>query len=205
MAAMLSSHAADVYVSTAEDGSLRYASEPLDVSYQLLLRDGPSSVAAADAGPRTLSGTASSPAREARRRALQPIVAAAASRHGMAVELVMAVIETESDFDPAAVSPAGARGAMQLMPATGLQYGLRSVKDFHDPTLNIDAGVRHLRDLLRAAGDNTALALAMYNAGRGKVARHGDRIPPFRETMLYVPTVLSRATNPHPPARSPQP
>ncbi len=105
----------------------------------------------------------------------------------------MAVIETESDFKTTSVSPMGARGLMQLMPATGRQYGLNRSSEFHDPQRNIDAGVRHLRELLRQAGDNTALALARYNAGSGKVARHGERIPPFRETMIYVPTVLARA------------
>ena len=117
----------------------------------------------------------------------------------------MALIETESNFDAASVSRMGARGLMQLMPATGRQYGLRGTSEFHDPVRNIDAGVRYLRDLLRQAGDNTALALAMYNAGGGKVARHGERIPPFRETMIYVPTVLGRAAAYHQAAAEARP
>jgi soluble lytic murein transglycosylase-like protein len=80
---------------------------------------------------------------------------------------------------------------MQLMPATAARYG---VTDPGDPAQNIDAGVRHLKDLLNVQHQgNVALALAAYNAGQGAVARHGGRIPPYRETMLYVPAVLAAA------------
>lgn len=77
---------------------------------------------------------------------------------------------------------------MQLMPATARQYGLI---DRFDAERNIDAGARHLKALLLRHGGNEALALAAYNAGEGAVARHGLRVPPFRETMLYVPRVLA--------------
>ncbi len=79
---------------------------------------------------------------------------------------------------------------MQLMPATAARYG---VTDAGDAAQNIDAGVRHLRDLLNAHQGNVALALAAYNAGQGAVAKHRGRIPPYPETMLYVPAVLAAA------------
>jgi soluble lytic murein transglycosylase-like protein len=106
---------------------------------------------------------------------------------------VEAVVAVESGFDARAVSPKGARGAMQLMPETGRRYGLKGPGDFDLAERNIEAGVRHLKDLIAAHQGNVALALAAYNAGPRAVARHGQRIPPYPETMLYVPAVLSRA------------
>ncbi|HEY8357544.1 MAG TPA: lytic transglycosylase domain-containing protein [Ramlibacter sp.] len=175
--------AADVYVSRATDGTVRYASAPVDSSYVLLFRDEP--------GAAVVLPAAQAP-RPATLR-LQPLIDQAALRHGVPAELVQAVIGVESGFNPAAVSPKGARGAMQLMPATGRRYGLKQPEDFDLAERNIDAGVRHLKDLLVLHGGSVPLALAAYNAGSGAVQRHGNRIPPYPETMLYVPAVLSRA------------
>lgn len=80
---------------------------------------------------------------------------------------------------------------MQLMPQTGAQYGVPHAALF-DAKANIEAGVRHLKSLLEAHQGNVALALAAYNSGSGAVRRYGDRIPPYRETMLYVPAVLAK-------------
>lgn len=113
-------------------------------------------------------------------------------RHGVPRDLVLAVVDVESRFDPKAVSPKGARGAMQLTSATGRSYGLWEASDFDNAGRNIDAGVRHLKNLLARYDGSLPLALAAYNAGAGAVDRHGGRIPPYRETMLYVPAVLSR-------------
>lgn len=84
---------------------------------------------------------------------------------------------------------------MQLMPATGERYGLTGAHSWRDPERNIDAGVRHLKDLLSQHQGNVALALAAYNAGAGAVSRHQARIPPYRETMLYVPAVLAKSAS----------
>jgi soluble lytic murein transglycosylase-like protein len=111
---------------------------------------------------------------------------------GVQPRLVRAVVHVESRGNPSAVSSKGARGLMQLMPATASEHGL-SQNETHDPGKNLAAGTAHLRKLLRLHGGNEALALAAYNAGAGAVARHGQRIPPYRETMLYVPAVLARA------------
>jgi soluble lytic murein transglycosylase-like protein len=107
-------------------------------------------------------------------------------RHGVEFALVKAVIKAESAFDPLALSRAGARGLMQLMPDTAALHG---VTDMHDPRDNIDGGVRHLRLLLdRFRGDLT-LTVAAYNAGPEAVARYNG-VPPYEETREYVQRVL---------------
>jgi len=119
---------------------------------------------------------------------LRTLAAAAARRHGIDPELVLAVVGVESAFQPEAVSPKGAQGLMQLMPETAASLG---VKDALDPAENLDAGVRHLGSLLTLYGGDVTRALAAYNAGQGAVARHGG-VPPFRETRAYVRKVLER-------------
>ena len=116
------------------------------------------------------------------------LVAAAARRHGLDPALVLAVVSVESGFRPAAVSPKGAQGLMQLMPRTAASLG---VEDAFDPEQNLDAGVRHLEALVRQYGGDLTRALAAYNAGQGAVARYGG-VPPYRETRAYVRRVLER-------------
>ena len=120
-------------------------------------------------------------------RRFAPIVARAARVHGVDEALVHAVIFAESSYDPDAISPAGASGLMQLMPATAAQYGVR---DLFDPAQNVSGGVRLLRDLLAQFNGNVELALAAYNAGAGAVIRAGNRVPPRPETVAYVPKVI---------------
>jgi hypothetical protein len=110
-----------------------------------------------------------------------------AEAHRVDARLVHAVVAVESAYRPDAVSPKGAMGLMQLMPATARQY---AVRDPYDPRANLEAGIRHLRGLLDRY--ELPLALAAYNAGEGAVARHGG-IPPFRETRAYVDRVLRLA------------
>ncbi len=107
-------------------------------------------------------------------------------RHGVEFALVKAVIKAESAFDPLALSPAGARGLMQLMPDTA---ALHRVEDVHDPRDNIDGGVRHLRFLLDRFRGNLTLTLAAYNAGPEAVVRYNG-VPPYEETQEYVQRVL---------------
>jgi soluble lytic murein transglycosylase-like protein len=120
---------------------------------------------------------------------LAQMVEAAARRHGLDPELVRAVVAVESGFRPDAVSPRGAQGLMQLMPATARALG---VKDPFDPVSNIDGGTRYLRALVTRYGGDLRRALAAYNAGEGAVARHGG-VPPYPETLAYVRRVLERA------------
>ena len=116
------------------------------------------------------------------RRALDQIIEEAAAAHGVSAHLVRAVVEAESGFNPWAVSPAGAQGLMQLMPATAALMG---VNDRMDPRQNVFGGTRYLSQLLDRFDGNVALALAGYNAGPTRVARNRS-IPPFRETRGYV-------------------
>jgi soluble lytic murein transglycosylase-like protein len=123
---------------------------------------------------------------------LRTLAVAAARRHGLDPELVLAVVGVESAFRPEAVSPKGAQGLMQLMPATAASLG---VEDAFDPEENLDGGVRHLGTLLSLYGGDLERALAAYNAGEGAVERHGG-VPPYRETREYVKRVLERYEGP---------
>jgi soluble lytic murein transglycosylase-like protein len=98
-------------------------------------------------------------------------------------DLVRAVVQVESAYNPYAKSPKGAAGLMQLMPATAQQFG---VKNSFNPEENIRAGVAYLRQLLTRYADNEELALAAYNAGPGAVDKYGETVPPYRETKDYV-------------------
>ncbi|WP_315760388.1 lytic transglycosylase domain-containing protein [Sphingomonas sp. Y38-1Y] len=102
-----------------------------------------------------------------------------------------AIIATESAGNPKAVSYVGARGLMQIMPATGRGLGVQPVALF-DPAVNVDAGARHLKRLQKRYGRNFDLILGAYNAGEGAVARYGNRVPPYAETQAYVRKVMSR-------------
>jgi len=110
----------------------------------------------------------------------------AAQQHQLDPALLQAVISAESAFNPTAVSPAGAMGLMQLMPATAQRFG---VHDPYDPIANIQGGARYLRLLLNQF-QNLNLALAAYNAGENAVIRYGLTIPPYQETQTYVSRVL---------------
>jgi hypothetical protein len=112
-------------------------------------------------------------------------IEAAARKHGVAEDLVRAIIQVESGFDPRAVSSKGAKGLMQLMPATARDMGARNLLD---PRQNIFAGARYLRLLLDMFDGNLTLAAAAYNAGLTNVQRHRG-VPPFPETRDYVEKV----------------
>jgi soluble lytic murein transglycosylase-like protein len=116
-----------------------------------------------------------------------PLIQSAAKRHNVPVELICGVILQESGGKVRARSHCGARGLMQLMPATARRFG---VKNSYDPAQNIEGGVKYLRFLLDRFDGNLELVLAGYNAGEGNVAKYGNKIPPFRETQNYVPAVL---------------
>ncbi len=121
-----------------------------------------------------------------RRAALWPAVQEAARLHGLDPRLVDLVIRMESGYNPRAVSRKGARGVMQLMPATASSYG---VANLFDPLQNIRAGVHYLKDLFQRFNSDVSLALAAYNAGPDAVEKHGG-VPPYDETRNYVRAIL---------------
>lgn len=160
------------------------AQEPSTPNLKITLRDD---------GVRVI--TNESPAQRARRVAwtrvavpeetLVPVIQREAERHGLAPELIQAVIQAESGYNPQALSKVGAMGLMQLMPATA---AVLAVDDPWDPVQNIRGGVAYLRRMLDRFG-RLELALAAYNAGPTAVERYQD-IPPYRETRTYVARVL---------------
>lgn len=173
---------AAIYSYTAADGSVVLSNVPTQQEYALMVRDGeaaptPEPVPEAVAVPPSPSGKAD----------FEPMVAQAAKRYGLDSALLHAVISVESRYDAKAVSRAGAAGLMQLMPVTAKRY---KVDDALDPEQNLHGGARYLRDLLRLFNSDLSLVLAAYNAGENAVIRNGYRIPPFKETMNYVPRVL---------------
>ncbi|WP_338845194.1 lytic transglycosylase domain-containing protein [Massilia sp. W12] len=173
--------AADIWRAIGEDGVPRYASSKLDSSYSLFLRD--------DAPPAGEAAKSTMPA--ARRNLLLrwlPTIEKLSSKHGVELALVLAIIDVESRFNPSATSPKGAAGLMQIMPALAARYGVRNRYDVQQ---NLEAGILYLKDLHKIHQGNIPLMLASYNAGEHAVARHGKRLPPYRETMLYVPQVMA--------------
>ena len=115
------------------------------------------------------------------------VIAAEAKRYGVDASLVSALIRAESNYQPRAVSRKGARGLMQLMPATANRLSLAHP---FDPVANVRAGVRYLRELLDRFDHRPDLVLAAYNAGENAVETYGG-VPPYRETVGYVKRILS--------------
>jgi len=113
-----------------------------------------------------------------------------ARRHDIDPLLLHAIAHVESRHNPQARSPAGARGVMQVMPATAKRFGVHTVQALLEPSTNLEVSASYLKTLQRRFGNNLTLVLAAYNAGEGAVERYGRRVPPYRETQGYVRQVL---------------
>lgn len=183
---------ADIYAYIDEKGEAHFSDTPDDARYTLFMKQPkapPAPVASeAAAEPEQDVANVTPAALPARAAQFGKEIVRAAQAHQLDPRLLHAVIETESGYNPRAVSPKGAVGLMQLMPATAKRFG---VDDAFDIKQNIRAGARYLAELIKRFSD-VRLALAAYNAGEGAVERHGRRIPPYAETQNYVPKVLRR-------------
>jgi soluble lytic murein transglycosylase-like protein len=120
-----------------------------------------------------------------------PAIRTAAARYSVNPRLLWTIGYLETRFEPRCVSPKGARGMMQFIPATGRRYGLFTRRDLHDPLRSIDAAARYVRDLSAMFGGRIDLVLAGYNAGENSVISSRYRVPPYRETRSYVARGLS--------------
>ena len=203
---------ADIYGYIDADGNAHFSAEKLDERYQLFMRgDG-----AFDSAELTAPAPAAAPqgpirqylAQHPNLKKYEPLMTQAAHDYAVELPLLKAVMAAESGFNPGAVSPKGAVGLMQVMPATAERYGLqadkrKSVSDkLADPKTNIRLGARYLRDLMRLFPDQIALVLASYNAGEGAVQKYRNRVPPYPETQNYVKLVTQfyQLYKPAPPA-----
>ena len=140
--------------------------------------------------PQTATVRATRAAPTTRSRMYDDLIVEHARLNGVRTDLVRAVVQVESGFNAAARSPKGAMGLMQLMPATAREHG---VTNPFDPAENIRAGAAYLRQLLDRYQNNETLALAAYNAGPGAVDKHGESVPPYRETRDYVARINQMA------------
>ena len=167
-----------IYTYLDAQGLRHYTDIPDDNRYRLL------SFAPQD---RTASGDRYDMLLLAKATQYDAIIEHAAISSALEPNLLRAVIVVESGFNSRAVSKRGAVGLMQLMPATASRFG---VSNPYDARQNVHAGARYLKFLIDRFGQNVRLALAAYNAGEDAVDRNGGQIPPFSETLAYVPRVL---------------
>ena len=128
-----------------------------------------------------------------RSRMYDDLIVEHARMNGVRTDLVRAVMQVESGFNPSARSAKGAMGLMQLMPETARLYG---VSNPYNPAENVRAGVKYIRALLDRYEGNEELALAAYNAGPGAVDKHGQNVPPYKETRNYVAQINQMASRP---------
>jgi soluble lytic murein transglycosylase-like protein len=142
-------------------------------------------------GPKTRPLQGAAPDNVRRALALSPAIDAAARQHDIDPLLLHAIARVESRHNTNAVSHAGARGVMQVMPMTGRRFGVQTTSQLHHPATNINVSATYLKTLQQRFGNNLTLVLAAYNAGEGAVERYGRRVPPFAETQGYVRLVLA--------------
>ena len=194
---------ADIFGYIDADGMGHFSTEKLDERYQLFMRgDGAfdSSQLTAKSGKPLDPAVRDSPlfrylSQHPNLKKYEQLVNQAAQEFALDPALLKAVMAAESGFNPAAVSPKGAIGLMQIMPATAERYGLSGDKKkpieqkLTDPRTNIRLGARYLRDLLKLYPTQQELVIASYNAGEGAVQKYKNQIPPYPETRNYVQLV----------------
>ena len=187
LAAAVPAHA-QIYSWRDDSGTLVLSNKP---------REGAAAPVKSYAVPRSDVVRATRYAPADRGRLYDEVIVEHSRMHNIRPDLVRAVVQVESAFNPYAVSPKGAQGLMQLMPATARALG---VSNPFNPFDNIRGGVRYLRQLLDRYGNDEVLALAAYNAGPQAVAKYGEKVPPYSETRNYVSKVNQIAGVPQKPA-----
>ncbi|MDN0074743.1 lytic transglycosylase domain-containing protein [Crenobacter sp. SG2303] len=176
---------AEVWGFVDPHGEVHLADRQLDKRYQLFTRSGEIGATLPSKGLPQVSTPAVPAARAAQYRRL---VEQTAREYNLDPELLHAIITVESGYTPGAVSPKGAVGLMQVMPATGERFGITALDN---PKANLRAGSRYLKFLLTQFNQELPLVLAAYNAGEGAVQQYQNSIPPFPETRDYVAKVLA--------------
>lgn len=198
---------ADVWGYIDDKGVAHFAAERTDARYELFFKGGESfdtnqGLGGKTAGPVSRTQATANSKIQAyfdvspNFKQVKHHMREASKTHSVDFELLQALIVAESGFDAHAVSPKGAVGLMQLMPATAQRFGVRGDKvksveqKLTDPKTNISAGTRYLRALMQMFPGKLELAIAAYNAGEGAVQRAGNQIPNYKETQNYVKTVM---------------
>lgn len=128
--------------------------------------------------------------RSHRSEAFRPLIEDVGQRYAIDPDLLRSIARVESSHNPRAVSPKGATGLMQVMPATARRFGVADAYRLADPATNLNVAASYLKTLQGLYGNNLPLVLAAYNAGEGAVQKYGGTIPPYRETQAYVRKVL---------------
>jgi soluble lytic murein transglycosylase-like protein len=178
---------ADIYLDASATDEIRLSNNPTDVACCVLIVEPAANLTDVTTASNDAIGLIGD-TKKINQLPFNKEVAAAAKETLLEPALIHAVIATESHHNPRALSPRGAQGLMQLMPFTARRF---SVRDAFNPAQNILAGARYLRELKDFFNGDIRLALAAYNAGPQAVNRYGNTIPPFHETLLYVPKVLN--------------
>lgn len=163
---------ADIYVYMDSEGVLHFTNVPTSSNYKIFIREKPSLSSNSEVSDRT--------------NHYDDLITEASKSHGVSFSLLKALIKIESDFNPRAISSAGAMGLMQIMPEN---IRALNIKDPFDPWENIMGGARYLKQLIRRFDGKLPMALAAYNAGPNTVDRY-KRIPPFKETEDFVEKVM---------------
>lgn len=173
---------ADIYKYRDLEGRIYFSDEPMRGNYQLIQRFGLNGKLKSKKRGRINLGATSQ-----NKKRFSPLIDKISRETLLRPELLHAVIQAESSYDPDAVSSKGAVGLMQLMPATAKRYG---VTDRRNPEQNLRGGANYLKDLLKQFDFNLRLAVAAYNAGENAVIRSGNKIPDYPETQNYVAKVM---------------